>query len=80
MKIPQRAHEQRTDPVLVEAGFCCITEPPGHEAPPEAGQLRETDGVGGDFDEGALAWTASDESLLLKVSVGLEDRVRVDRE
>ena len=67
MKIPQRAHEQGDDPVLVEAGCCCITEPAGDESPPELGQLREADGVGGDLDEGALARTASDEPLLLEV-------------
>src|ERR1035438_5128273 len=79
-KIPQRCHEERNGPLLVEACGGGFLEPAGGEAAPERCQLFQAHRLGRRRYEGALSWASNGQPLLLEIAVGLEHGVGVDRE
>ena len=76
-EIPQRAGEQRHDPVLVQPGRVGGGQP-AEQGAAQPGQFRQRDLAERGLDERALAGPAGRQALGLQLAVGLEHRVRID--
>src|SRR5690349_16210897 len=79
MEIPQRAGEQRDHPVLVQARLVGGGQP-AEQGLAQPGELGESDLAQRGLDERALPGPAGRQALGLQVAVGLQHRVRVDRQ
>ena len=79
MEIPQRAGEQRDDPVLVQARRVGGGQP-AEQGLAQPGELGERDLAQRGLDERALAGPPGRQALRLQLAVGLQHRVRVDRQ
>ena len=79
MEIPQRAGEQRDHPVLVQPGPVRGGQP-AEQGLAQPGELGESDLAQRGLDERALAGPAGRQALGLQLLVGLQHRVRVDRQ
>ncbi len=76
---PKRVPEEGLDAVVVEAGPTSLVQPPVQVG--AQGAVRGQRGVAQrPDDERADTGAGSDQALVLELAVGLEDRVRVDRE
>ena len=79
MEIPQRAGEQRYDPVLVQPGPVRGGQP-AEQGLSQPGELGERDLAQRGLDERAPTGPSARQALGLQLLVGLQHRVRVDRQ
>ena len=79
-EIPQRAGEQRDDPVLVQPGRVGVASQSSSELAQPGRARGASTWLSGGLDERALPGPARRQALVLQLAVGLQHRVRVDRQ